>query len=236
MLDDMRDEQSSGLPEYYRETYEKWYGWFSYVYDPFVRFLLFFINGGFGGEKRLRQQAIDWLEIEPGERILDIASGTGTISIMMGNQLGGQGEVVGIEISPTQMRVARRKRRPPGVCFSQADAQNIPFPDASFDKAIIFGALHEMPREVRRKVLSEAFRALKPSGKLVVMEHNEPNRRWKAALFAFSERFNPEYPTYKDLLECGVTNELEKAGFEVIKTRTDAHEFFQTVLAQKQLR
>jgi ubiquinone/menaquinone biosynthesis C-methylase UbiE len=236
MLVDMRTRKSGGMPEYYRTTYEKWYGWFSHVYDPFVRSMLFLINGGFGGERRLRQQAIDWLEPRPGDRVLDICSGTGTMTIMIGKQLAGQGEVLGVEISPAQLRVARKKRKPAGVTFIQADAQNIPLPDTSFDKANIFGALHEMPREVRRKVLSQAFRVLKPAGNLVVTEHNNPDSKWKASLFDFSERFNPEYPTYKDMLECGLTNEIEHAGFRVVKTRTDAHEFFQTVLAQKQIR
>ncbi|MFH1312457.1 MAG: methyltransferase domain-containing protein [Candidatus Eisenbacteria bacterium] len=228
--------KKSGMPEYYRTTYESWYGWLSYVYDPFVRSMLFLINGGFGGERRLRQQAIDWLAPGSGERILDICSGTGTLTIMIGKQMAGQGEVVGVEVSPAQLRVARKKRRPAGVSFVQADAQDIPLPDAGFDKAIIFGALHELPREVRRKVLSEAFRVLKPSGGLVVTEHNNPDSKWKRSIFAFGERFNPEYPTYKDMLECGVLTEIENAGFRVIKTRTAAWDFFQTILAQKQVR
>jgi ubiquinone/menaquinone biosynthesis C-methylase UbiE len=233
MLVGMRTGASGGIPEYYSKTYERWYGWFSHVYDPFVRSMLFLINGGFGGERRLRQQAIDWLDPAPGERVLDIASGTGTLAIMLGKQLAGQGEVLGVEISPAQLRVARKKQSPAGVSFVKADAQDIPFPDTSFDKAIIFGALHEMPREVRRNVLAQAFRVLRPTGRLVVMEHHEPGSRWKASLFDFLERFNPEYPTYRDLLERGLATEIADAGFMVIKTRVAAWDLFQTILAEK---
>jgi ubiquinone/menaquinone biosynthesis C-methylase UbiE len=228
-----RTGESSGVPEYYKARYEKLYGCFSHVYDPFVRSMLFIINGGFGGEQRLRQQGIDWLDPRPRERILDLCSGTGTLAIMIGKRFKGQGEVVGIEISTAQLRVARRKRRPPGVYFIRADAQHVPFPDNSFDKANIFGALHEMPREVRLKVLSEALRLVRPSGRLVVMEHHQPVSRWKAALWDLLERLNPERPTLRDLLACGLTAEIESVGFRLVKTRTAAWDLFEVVLAEK---
>jgi demethylmenaquinone methyltransferase/2-methoxy-6-polyprenyl-1,4-benzoquinol methylase len=176
---------------------------------------------------------IDWLDPRHGERILDICSGTGTLSIMLGSQLAGKAEVVGVEISPAQLRVAGRKRKPEGVSFLRTDAQDIPFTDGSFNKAIIFGALHEMPREVRQNVLSEAHRLIKAAGRLVVMEHNKPESRWKASFYALLERFNPEYSTYRDLLRCGLASEIERAGFRIVRTQTHCWEFFQSILAEK---
>jgi ubiquinone/menaquinone biosynthesis C-methylase UbiE len=221
------------LPEYYRSTYASWYRWFSKVYDPFVSLLLFLLNGGFGGERRLRGLVLDWLAPAPGERILDICSGTGTLTIMIAERLGGHGEVIGVEISEHQLAVAERKRAPAIVRFLKEDAGSMPFPGGHFDGGVIFGALHEMPRDVRMRVMAEAFRVIKQGGRLVVLEHNRPEAGWRAWLYRELERPTPEYATFMDLLRCGPANEVSRAGFRVQRTRPAASEFFQVILAEK---
>jgi len=221
------------MPDYYRRVYEKWYNWFAHICDPFVKVFCFFLNGGFGGEQRWRGLIIDWINPQPGEKILDICSGTGTLTIMLAKRLAETGKVVGIELSPAQLRIARKKEKPAGLLFIEGDAQDIPFSDCHFNKSVICGALHEMPQEVRQNVLSEAYRVLRPGGKIVVIEHNKPDRKWKANLFDFMERFNPEYPTYKNMLKCGLTSEIEQAGFKIVRTNTSSWEFLQIVLAER---
>jgi demethylmenaquinone methyltransferase/2-methoxy-6-polyprenyl-1,4-benzoquinol methylase len=224
---------STQIPDYYRERYVRWYRWFSRIYDPFVRVFLFLVNGGFGGERRLRQQVIDLMELRQGDKVIDICSGTGTLSIMLGRQMSGSGEVVGIEISDDQVRAAKRKNAPGNVSFVRGDAQRIAYPDSYFDKAVIFGALHEMPREARSNVLAEAFRILRPGGRMALLEHNRPERRWLASFYALLERANPEYATYRDLLERGLVNEVTLAGFRILKAYSVALEFFQIVAAKR---
>jgi ubiquinone/menaquinone biosynthesis C-methylase UbiE len=221
------------LPQYYRETYEGLYRWFSYLFDTFVRIFFFFLNGGPGGERRWRGHLIDWLDPRPGDRIIDLCSGTGTLAIMIGRRLGDSGEVVGIEISPAQVRMAARKQRPDVVSFVQGDARRTGYPDGYFDGAVISGALHELPRSVRRQVLSEAYRIIRSGGSIAVTEHNRPASKWKAWLFDLLEHLNPEYPTYRDLLESGLEHEIRTAGFRIVKTDTTAWEYFQTILAEK---
>jgi len=223
---------SREMQNYYRRVYEKWYRWFAHIYDPFVKVLCFLLNGGFGGERRWRESIVKWIDPQPGEKIADICCGTGTLTIMLAKRLAG-GVVVAIELSPAQLRIARRKEKPDGLFFIEGDAQDIPFSDCYFDKSVICGALHEMPQEVRHNVLSEAYRIIRPGGRIVIIEHNKPNQRWKASLFDFMERFNPEYPTYKNMLKCGLTNEIEKAGFGIVRTNTTFWEFFQIVLAER---
>jgi demethylmenaquinone methyltransferase/2-methoxy-6-polyprenyl-1,4-benzoquinol methylase len=227
------DKSSPKLPDYYQKTYVPWYRWFSYIYDPFVRVLCFILNGGFGGEKRWRQLIVEWIDLRPGEKIIDICCGTGSLSIMLGQRLAGVGEVVGIDLSSRLLDLALKKPKPEGVTFMEGDAQDIPISDGYFDKAVICGALHEMPREVRRRILAEAHRVIRPNGRIVVIEHNNPKRKWKRSLFTFLERFNPEYPTYRDLLRCGLTNEIKRAGFRIVRTDVTSWEFFQIVLADR---
>jgi len=153
---------------------------------------------------------------------------------MLGKRLKGTGTVVGIEISADQLRIAHKKKKPDNVSFIEHDAQDIPYPDCHFDRAVICGALHEMPKEARRNVLAEAFRVIKPRGAIVIAEHNRPAQEWKRWLFDLLERFNPEYRTYKDLLESGLTNEIERAGFRIVRRKIISWDFFQRVLAKKQ--
>lgn len=219
------------VPVYYAQTYARWYKYFSHVYDPFVRVFGFVFNGGFGGERRLRRYIVDLIDPQPGERIIDVCSGTGTLSIMLAERLTEAGEVVGIELSSAQIQVARKKRMPGNLVFVEGDAQKIAYRDGYFDKGVIFGALHELPREVRAKVLLELHRLVKDGGTIVVLEHNRPAGKWRRVLYDFLERFNPEYPTYKDLLANGLINEMTQAGFEVRKTDILCREFFQVAVA-----
>jgi ubiquinone/menaquinone biosynthesis C-methylase UbiE len=222
-----------GHPLYYREKYDPWYSWFSRIYDPFVGLMLFALNGGFGGERRLRELFIEWLDPQPGEKIIDICSGTGTLSIMLGKVLEGTGKVAAVEISDHQMRVALAKPAPANVSFILADAQHLGFPDSHFDRAAIFGALHEVPADVRANILGEAYRTLKPGGRIACLEHNIPRRRWRALLYRLMEWPTPEYCTYKDLLERGVAREFTAAGFRILKSGPVASEYFQILVAEK---
>jgi demethylmenaquinone methyltransferase/2-methoxy-6-polyprenyl-1,4-benzoquinol methylase len=228
------EEPSILLPNYYKTTYLRWYKYFSRIYDLFIRLLLFLLNGGFGGAKRWRQSIVDRVDPRPGEKIIDICCGTGTLTIMLAERLAGEGEVVGLELSGAQLRVAREKKRHQGLTFLEGDAQKLPFENGYFDKGIVCGALHEMPGVVRREVLSETHRVIRPGGRMVFVEQNSPQRKWKRTLFDLLERLNPEYPTYKDLMQSGLINEIEAGGFRVVRSEVVCWEFFQMVVAAKQ--
>lgn len=226
-------EENRSLPAYYTEKYTSWYSWFSRIYDPFARLLLFVLNGGFGGERRLRELVIHRLGPLPGEKVIDVCSGTGTLSIMLAGRVSPSGEVAGIEISSYQLDIARKKTIPANVTFTMADAQHNPYGDTYFDRAVIFGALHEIPREARDRILTETYRVLKPGATFVCLEHNRPAATWLALLYRFLEWPTPEYATYVDLLESGLENEIAGAGFRVIETEVVAAQFFKVVLSEK---
>ena len=221
------------FPDHYARVYARIYDHLARFYDPFVRSALFFMNGGPGGERRWRADAVDFLDPAPGDRIVDLCSGTGTLTIMIAERLKGSGEVIGVEISEAQLRVAKKKSLPPVLAYLHASATDTYLPEGSFDKAVISAALHEMLRETRDMILAEAFRLLRPGGTLVAVEHHEPREWHKALLINTFEYLTPEYPTYKDLLESGLKNEIETAGFTTVDTGITAAGFFQMILAEK---
>jgi ubiquinone/menaquinone biosynthesis C-methylase UbiE len=214
------------------KTYRKWYTWFSYIYDYFMKVMCIPFYG-FDGERKFRESVVNWIYPQQSDNILDICSGTGTLTIMIAERLARKGKVIGIELFPKQLKLAQRKPMPGNLTFIAGDARHMPFSNNSFDKSVICGALHEMPQNVRHNVLSEAYRLVKPGGTIVIVEQNKPDKKWKAWLFNFLERFNPEYITYRNLLECGLRNEIKQVGFRILKTDTLSWEFFQIVLAEK---
>jgi ubiquinone/menaquinone biosynthesis C-methylase UbiE len=263
-------------PDYYRTTYAAWYVFFSRINDPFMRSLFFLINGGFGGARRWRQLIADWVDPRPGERVIDICCGTGTLTVLLAERLAGArsaagtgkeagvvagdgleigveaesgtaevetaassdtkgspGQVVGLELSPDQLRVARKKPHPGKLTFLRGDAQQIPFPEGCFDRGVICGALHEMPAGVRHRVLAEARRILRPGGGMVFIEQHPHRNRLKRWIWDTLERLNPEYPTYRDLMRRGLIREIERGGFRIMRSEVIAGGFFQIVRGEK---
>ena len=102
-----------------------------------------------------------------GERILDVAAGTGTSSAAM--QRNGA-RVVALDFSPGMVAEGRRKHK--NVEFIQGDAENLPFGDNEFDAVSISFGLRNVSDP--KAALSEMYRVLKPGGRLVICEFSKP--------------------------------------------------------------
>ena len=120
------------------------------------------------GQDRLwRRAVVKAVDAKPGERILDIAAGTGTSSEPWADQ---EIEVVPADLSLGMLRVGRRRR--PDMAFTAADAMNLPFADESFDVVTMsFGLRNVADAET---ALREFLRVTKPGGRLLVCEFSQP--------------------------------------------------------------
>ncbi len=108
--------------------------------------------------------------VQPGIRVLDIACGTGEPAISIAELLGDSGEVVGIDISPSPLKIAAERATQRGlsnVIFQQADAHELPFPDNSFD--CITSRLGVMFFSDLPRALNEMRRVLKPTGRAILL-------------------------------------------------------------------
>ena len=120
------------------------------------------------GQDRLwRRAVVKAVDAQPGERILDIAAGTGTSSEPWANQ---EIEVVPADFSLGMLRVGRRRR--PDMAFTAADAMSLPFADESFDVVTMsFGLRNVADPET---ALREFLRVTKPGGRLLICEFSQP--------------------------------------------------------------
>jgi SAM-dependent methyltransferase len=109
--------------------------------------------------------------LTPGERVLDLGSGAGTDSLVAAQMVGGQGHVVGIDMTPEMLTKARAAAAEMGVAnveFAEAEAERLPFPDECFDVVISNGVIDLVPD--KDAVFDELFRVLVPGGRMQIAD------------------------------------------------------------------
>lgn len=134
-----------------------------------------------GREQAFRYKMLQFARLQPGESVLDVGCGTGTLAILAKGQVGATGEVCGIDASPEMISRAQMKARRAGVdvSFKNAFAQSVPFPDARFDVVVTTVMLHHLPKKARAELAAEIRRVLKPAGRVLAIDFagTTPNRK-----------------------------------------------------------
>jgi ubiquinone/menaquinone biosynthesis C-methylase UbiE len=134
-----------------------------------------------GRERTFREKILGLARVEPGESVLDVGCGTGTIAILAKRRVGPTGKAYGIDASPEMIARANKKARKAGVevVFKNAAAQALPFPDAQFDAVLSTLMLHHLPRKARQQCACEMRRVLKPGGRVLAVDFggSEPESR-----------------------------------------------------------
>ena len=131
-----------------------------------------------GGVHRLWKDAMmDWLAPRPGQRLLDVAGGTGDIAFRFLRRAEGTTAVV-CDLTPDMLVEGRRRAEAQALAdridWLAGDAMALPFPDASFDVYTISFGIRNVTRP--EDALAEAFRVLRPGGRLMVLEFSQiPN-------------------------------------------------------------
>jgi demethylmenaquinone methyltransferase/2-methoxy-6-polyprenyl-1,4-benzoquinol methylase len=121
-----------------------------------------------------KRQAMELLALQPGERVLDVATGTGDLAFAEQAAVGPEGTVVGVDSCAAMLEVARQ-RQPGAVDFQEGDAMGLRFPDASFDVITIGFGLRNVAD--RSRALHEFRRVLRPGGRLMVLDFSTPTSK-----------------------------------------------------------
>lgn len=174
---------------------------------------------------RLAHSLVEYAEIRSGQRILDIATGTGLVAIEAAQLVGSEGWVVGVDVSPVMLSQAKSKIEAAGLSnieFLQADAETVNFPDANFDTILCCSALvylRDIPAALRRW-----HQFVKPNGLIGI------NGFAETAFFitgimvrTVAKRYGVTLPVFNQATgtaqKCSVL--LQNAGFKDIEVKID---------------
>jgi demethylmenaquinone methyltransferase / 2-methoxy-6-polyprenyl-1,4-benzoquinol methylase len=128
-----------------------------------------------GLHHRWRERAADLAGVGPGDRVLDVATGTGDLALELARRVGPSGEVVGSDFSEGMLEHARRKAAGAGnVRFEAANALALPYADGEFAAATVgFGARNFSDLD---QGLREMARVVRARGRVVVLEITTPTK------------------------------------------------------------
>ncbi len=126
----------------------------------------------FGRENVLREMTVSLAEIKPGDCVLEIGCGTGTLTLEAKRKADPAGKVCGIDIIPGMIEISRQKaaKAQLDVDFQLGSIAEIPFSESAFDVVICSFMIFHMSEAVRNKGIKEIYRVLKPQGKLLVLD------------------------------------------------------------------
>ena len=111
-----------------------------------------------------------------GERVLDVACGTGIVARLAAPLVGSSGAVTGVDINPAMIAVARSVPQPdgPAIDWREANAEALPLPASSVDLVVSLAGLQFIPD--KKRALAEMHRVLRPGGRLALSIWDSPDR------------------------------------------------------------
>lgn len=187
------------IPRYLEQVY-----WWAYVHPNAVQFferewlvnLILFGNYG-----RLRDAALDDLGQCVTGKTLQVACAYGNITPRLRERLAPDARLDVVDILPIQLEnLAAKFPADERIALIQGDSSSLCMPDASYDQVLLFFLLHEQPEHVRRKTLEEAWRVVKPGGRVVIVDYHLP-RPWHPLRLLMTGVFRKLEPYAMDLWE-----------------------------------
>jgi demethylmenaquinone methyltransferase / 2-methoxy-6-polyprenyl-1,4-benzoquinol methylase len=153
----------------------------------------------FGTHRVAKWYAIKASNIKPGSKVLDIAAGTGDLTILISKRVGPQGSVILSDINEQMLQAGRarlaRTDIPDNVQFLKVDAEDLQFKDNTFDAVTIGYGIRNFTNKMQ--ALQEILRVLKPGGQLTMIEFSRPTSK---PLQLMVDAYSSLWPKFGEIL------------------------------------
>jgi ubiquinone/menaquinone biosynthesis C-methylase UbiE len=197
------------------------FDWLTPFYDTVMRLTT--------RETVFKKALVEQAKIKVNHRVLDLACGTGTLTILIKNTQP-QAEVVGIDGDAKILEIAKRKTKESGVevQFDKGISFDLPYEDESFDRVVSSLFFHHLTRENKLKTLREVKRVLKSNGELHIADWGLPaNLLLKGSSYLIQLLDGSE--TTVDSFNGLLPKLMVDAGFETVKETNNYNSLFGTI-------
>ncbi len=172
-------------------------------------------------ERRFKEALIQQARLAPGQRVLDLASGTGTLAIWIKRHQPLL-DITGVDLDPAVLAIASRKAKAAklDIRFERAPSYNLPYPASHFDRVVSSLFFHHLPWQDKMRTARELVRVLKPGGELHVADWGRPTNFVMRGLFLVIQCLDG-FETTRDNVAGRLVELFEQAGFaDVAEQRT----------------
>jgi ubiquinone/menaquinone biosynthesis C-methylase UbiE len=173
------------------------------------------------------RQIVEYVGVRPGDRVLDVATGTGEVLLASAERCGERGQVVGIDLTAAMLEraaAAIRDRHLSNAEVCQMDAEELDFPDESFDVALSAFGLSSFPSMMR--ALGECWRILRLGGRLGLVDsfgwYFEHDDRWRWQEDVLRSFGAIGAGDHADTRSAELSAALTRAGFTMVEQTEDA--------------
>lgn len=190
--------------------------WLTPLYDPLLHWVM--------REERFKSAIVALADPKTGERILDVGTGTGTLSIML-KQACPEADIIGIDVDDDILSRAERKagRANARIRLQHASATNLPFGNSAFNKAVSCLVFHHLPgEEGKLQAMGEVFRVLKPGGRFILADFGQPKGILETVVAKIVGQFEETDANLRGLLP----RMMEQSGFRRVR---ETERFFSVV-------
>lgn len=177
------------------------------LYDRMSEFL------GYG--LTFKRKVLELAQIQDGERVLDVGAGSGTF-LVEAKKCYPHSEIIGIDPDKNILKIAQNKLKQAGIDAKLIEgyAQELPFPDATFDIVVSTLIFHHMPTPVKKQAIQEIHRVLKVKGRFLLVDFGKPDALVETVLLNIGSIFDGR-ENMRANLTGRVPKLLKDAGFEV---------------------
>ena len=214
------------LPEDYVPALR--FSWLTAIYDPVARWTT--------RESVVKKALVDQAKLTTCMSVLDLASGTGTLAIIIKRKFPDV-DVVGVDGDPRILQIANAKSESAKVKieFDQGLATQLPYADSSYDRVFSTLFFHHLGNSDKARAFAEIFRVLKPGGQLHVADWGKPTNFLMRLLF-YPIQWLDGFANTKDNVEGQLPNIIQHSGFNDVQIDKQFSTVFGTLTLYRALK